>query len=138
VLAAILKATVALLLVGSRPFPMIFPPADAIVRTQPQPGNKMVLGPPFAHVVSGFADDRRRRHDIDRVNPSQIRTGQTKQLRAQIGFIADINPRGIAMYHFQAEVFALHLTHYLPSLFAVHLLPTALHGMVVGLVCSQR
>ena len=38
VLAAIFKAMVALLLVGSRPCPMIFLP-DAIVGTQPQPGN---------------------------------------------------------------------------------------------------
>jgi len=41
-----------------------------------------------------------------------------------VGFVADINARGIGMYHLQAEFFALDLPHRLPPLFAVHFLPT--------------
>jgi hypothetical protein len=57
---------------------------DAIVRTQPEPGDKLVVGPPFGHVVPCFGDDRRRGHDIDAVDPSQVRTGHAKQPFAQI------------------------------------------------------
>src|SRR6516225_1775952 len=57
---------------------------DAIVRTKPQPRNKMVLGLPFAHLPSCFADDRRRSHDIDAVDPGQVRTAHAKQPFAQI------------------------------------------------------
>src|SRR6266481_10127803 len=46
--------------------------------------------------------------------------------RHVVGFVADINARGIGMYHFQAEVFALDLAHHLASLLAVHLVPIAL------------
>ena len=40
----------------------------------------MVLGLPSAHIVSGLTDDRRCGHDIDAVEPGQIRTGHAKQL----------------------------------------------------------
>jgi hypothetical protein len=40
-----------------------------------------------------------------------------------VEFVADINARGIGMYHFQADVFALDLTHHIASLLAVHLVP---------------
>src|SRR6266702_7364424 len=57
-------------MVGGQPaFPNDLVPADTIIGTEPQPGNKMVLGLTFAHVVSGFADDCRRGHDIDAVDP---------------------------------------------------------------------
>src|SRR6516225_4098823 len=59
-------------------------PADAIVRTQPQPGNEVVLGLPFVHVISSFADDRRRGHDIDGVDSGQVRTAHAKQPFAQV------------------------------------------------------
>src|SRR5438132_2688699 len=42
---------------------------DAIVRTQPQPGNEMVLRFPFAHIPSRFANDGGRGHHIDTVDP---------------------------------------------------------------------
>src|SRR6266403_3048377 len=42
-----------------------------------------------------------------------------------VGFVADINARGIGMYHFQAEVIALDLPHGLSPLLAVHLMPVA-------------
>src|SRR6266513_1802528 len=32
-----------------------------------------------------------------------------------VGFVADINATSVGMDHFQAEVFALHLPHHLPS-----------------------
>jgi hypothetical protein len=69
VLAAILKAILARLFVGSRPFSQDLVATDAIVRTQPQPGDKVILAFPFAHIISGFADDRRRGHHIDAVDP---------------------------------------------------------------------
>jgi hypothetical protein len=43
-----------------------------------------------------------------------------------VGFVADINARGIGMYHVQSELFALDFPHHLPPLLAVHLLPTGL------------
>src|SRR6202790_642170 len=43
----------------------------------------MVLGLPFAHIPSRFAEDRRRGHDIDAVDLGQVRTGHAKQIRAQ-------------------------------------------------------
>ncbi len=43
----------------------------------------MILGLPFAHIPSRFAEDRRRGHDIDAVNLGQVRTGHPKQVRAQ-------------------------------------------------------
>jgi len=45
-----------------------------------------------------------------------------------VGFVANINARGIRMDHFQAEVFALELPHHLPPLLAVHFLPLAPPG----------
>src|SRR5438270_4642362 len=38
----------------------------------------------FAHIVSGFAENRGRGHDIDTVDPGQICTGQAKQPFAQV------------------------------------------------------
>jgi hypothetical protein len=43
-----------------------------------------------------------------------------------VGFVADINARGIGMYHLQADIFALDFPHRLPPLLAVHLSPMAL------------
>jgi hypothetical protein len=54
---------------GQSPFANDPVPADPIVRTQPQPGNEMVVGLPFAHIPSYFAKDRGRGHDIDAVDP---------------------------------------------------------------------
>jgi hypothetical protein len=44
----------------------------------------MVLGLPFAHILSGFADDRHRGHDVNAVDPGQVRTGHAKQPFAQV------------------------------------------------------
>src|SRR5260370_15490899 len=45
-------------------------PADAIVRTQPQPGNKVILSLPFAHLVCRLLLEKKNSHDIDAVDPS--------------------------------------------------------------------
>jgi hypothetical protein len=47
-----------------------------------------------------------------------------------VGFVADINARGIGMYHLQADIFALDFPHRLPPLLAVHLSPMALRWVV--------
>jgi hypothetical protein len=47
-----------------------------------------------------------------------------------VGFVADVNASGVGADHFQAEVFALDLSHRLPSLLAVHLVPMVLHCAV--------
>src|SRR5438034_9044803 len=53
-------------IVGGQPtFANDLVPADAIVRTQPQPGNEMIFVWPFAHIPAGFANDSHRGHDID-------------------------------------------------------------------------
>src|SRR5260370_40264842 len=57
---------------------------DFVVRRQLQPGNKMVLGLPLAHIPSYFADHRHRRHDIDAIDLGQVRTGHAKQLLPQV------------------------------------------------------
>ena len=44
----------------------------------------MVLGLPFAHTPSRFANDGCRGHDIDAVDPGQVRTAHAKQPFAQI------------------------------------------------------
>src|SRR6266700_2257211 len=44
----------------------------------------MVLGLPFAHIPSHFAEDRRRGHDIDAVDLGQVHTAHAKQLSAQV------------------------------------------------------
>jgi hypothetical protein len=44
----------------------------------------MILGLPFAHIPSHFAEDRRRGHDIDAVDLGQVRTGHAKQLSTQV------------------------------------------------------
>jgi hypothetical protein len=49
-----------------------------------------------------------------------------------VGLVADINASGIGMYHLQAEVFALNLSHRLQPLLAVHLAPMALRWMAGG------
>ena len=53
-----------------------------------------------------------------------------RRYRHVVGFVADINARGVGMDHFQAAVFALDFPHGLPSLFAVHLVPMVLCWMV--------
>src|SRR6266550_8331249 len=56
-------------IVGGQPtFANDLVPADAIVRTQPQPGNEMIFVWPFAHIPAGFANDSHRGHDIDAVD----------------------------------------------------------------------
>jgi hypothetical protein len=40
-----------------------------------------------------------------------------------VGFVANVNARGIRMHNFQSEIFTLYLSHHLPSLPAIHLLP---------------
>ncbi|HWC20000.1 MAG TPA: hypothetical protein VG498_23500, partial [Terriglobales bacterium] len=42
-----------------------------------------------------------------------------------MGFVADINARGIRMDYFQAQVLALELAYRLPPLLAVHFVPPA-------------
>jgi hypothetical protein len=42
-----------------------------------------------------------------------------------VGFVADINARGIRMDYFQADVLALELVYHLPPLLAVHFVPPA-------------
>jgi hypothetical protein len=54
----------------------------------------------------------------------------TRRYSGIVGFIANINTSGVGMYYFQAEVFALHLPHRLPSLLAIHLVPRVLCWMV--------
>ena len=44
----------------------------------------MALGFPFAHIPSGFAEDGHRGHNINPVDPGQVRTRHAKQLRAQV------------------------------------------------------
>ena len=44
----------------------------------------MVLGLPSAHIVPGFADDRRRGHDIEAIDPGQVGSGHAKQLPPQV------------------------------------------------------
>jgi hypothetical protein len=44
----------------------------------------MVLGFPFADIPSHFAENRCRGHDVDAVDPGQVRTGHPKQLRAPV------------------------------------------------------
>src|SRR5215831_2422536 len=44
----------------------------------------MVLGLPFAHIPSHFAENRHRRHDIDAVDPGQVRPRHAKQILPQV------------------------------------------------------
>ena len=53
-----------------------------------------------------------------------------RRYRHVVRFVADINPCGIGMEHFQGEVFALDLPHRLPPLLTVHLVPMMLRWMV--------
>ena len=46
--------------------------ADFVVGTETEPGNKMVLRLPFAHVPSYFAEEGRRGHNIDAINLGEI------------------------------------------------------------------
>jgi hypothetical protein len=46
--------------------------------------------------------------------------------------VADINPRGIRMDHFQTEVFTLDFSRQLPPLLAIHPVPYGLGCKVVG------
>jgi len=49
-----------------------------------------------------------------------------------VGFVANINARGIGMYHLQTERFALDFPNRLPPLLAIHLSPCALHWAAFG------
>src|SRR6201981_1222888 len=83
VLAAILKAIVIGLLVGSRPLPMtLFP----LMRLSGHSRNQETKwsSVPFAHVPTRFAKDRHRGHDVDAVDPGQVCTGHAKQPFAQV------------------------------------------------------
>jgi hypothetical protein len=75
--SAILRAMVTRLLVGPT-FANNLVATNPAVRTQPQPGNKIVFGPPFAHVPSHSADDGHRGHHIDVVHERQVRTCHAK------------------------------------------------------------
>jgi len=44
----------------------------------------MVLRLPSAHIVSGFAEDRRRCRDIDAIDPGQVGTGHVEPLPPQV------------------------------------------------------
>src|SRR5271169_3413256 len=44
----------------------------------------MVLGLPFAHIPSRFAEDHHRSHDIDAIDAGQVRTGHAKQPGTQV------------------------------------------------------
>ena len=44
----------------------------------------MVFGLPFAHIPSNFAEDGRRGHDIDAIDPGHVRTGHAKQPGTQV------------------------------------------------------
>jgi len=65
----------------------------------------VVLGLPFAHIVSGFADDRRRGLDIDTVDPGQVGTGQAKQPFAQV------EPRCIPLLFLEPSLALLYRQH---------------------------
>src|SRR6516162_5101805 len=69
VLAAIFGAMVALLLVRSRPFPMIFSPLMRLSGHSRSQETKWSSVSHLLHIPSCFADDRRRSHDIDAVDP---------------------------------------------------------------------
>jgi len=49
-----------------------------------------------------------------------------RRYRHVMEFVADINARGIGMYHLQTDIFALDLPRHLPPLLAVHLVPMPL------------
>src|SRR5215468_6891717 len=57
-----------------------------------------------------------------------------RRYRHIVGFVADINARGIGVDHFQAQVFALDLSHRLSPLLTVHVAPVGLCWMVVFLL----
>src|SRR5438034_1564926 len=44
----------------------------------------MVLGLPFAHIPSRFAEDGHRGHDIEAIDPGQVRTAHAKQPGTQV------------------------------------------------------
>src|SRR5215831_199461 len=49
-----------------------------------------------------------------------------------VGFVADIDPRGIRMHHLQAQVLRLDFPCHLPALLPVHLVPAAPRGAGLG------
>src|SRR5215467_16197763 len=49
-----------------------------------EPGNKMILRLPFAHVPSHFAKDGHSRHAIDAINLGEISARPAEQVLAQI------------------------------------------------------
>ena len=80
-MAAIFNAMLTGLLVGSSPFPMTLLP---LMRLSGQSRNQDTksFGLPFAHIVSGFADDRRRGLEAVAARP----------YRRMVGFVADSKP----------------------------------------------
>ena len=44
----------------------------------------MVLGRPFAHIPSRFAEDSHRGHHVNAIDLGEIRTGHAKQIGAQV------------------------------------------------------
>jgi hypothetical protein len=83
VLAAILKAILARLFVGNRPFPKTLLPLMRLSGHSRSPRNEVALVLLFAHIPSRFAEDGRRGCDIDAVNPGEVRNGDLKQLGAR-------------------------------------------------------
>ena len=54
----------------------------------------MILGLPFAHIVSGFADDRRCGHDIDAVDAAKLARLLYRMLRYGMKYV----DQGAAFY----------------------------------------
>jgi hypothetical protein len=84
VLAAIFKAVLTRLFVGSRPFPMILSPLIRLSGQSRSQETKWSSVSHFAHIPSGFAEDGYRSHDIDAIDPGQVRTGHAKQPGTQL------------------------------------------------------
>jgi hypothetical protein len=78
--SAILTTMVTRLLVGPT-FAKNLVATNPVVRTQPQPGSKMVLGLLFAHIPSQSADDGHRNHHIDAVSVRSVPAMRNKVVR---------------------------------------------------------
>jgi hypothetical protein len=75
-------AMVTRFLVGSRPFPMILSPLILLSGDKSQPGNKMVLCLPLAHIPSYFTENRHRSDHINAVDLCQVRAGHAAVWKA--------------------------------------------------------
>src|SRR3954470_25014301 len=58
------------------------PSGDLVVGTQPEPGSKMRLGGPAAHVQSHLGEDGLRNHDVDSIDAGQIEAADAIQFAA--------------------------------------------------------